>query len=277
MDTNIASTDGGNGAAPAAPVENTAWHSSFDQETSGWLENRGLTKLDEKSAIPELVKGFRNAEKYIGTPAEKLIRVPDWDKADKVELDQIYTKLGRPNDPKEYNLQVPDGQSREFADWAQGIFHEAGLSSRQAAAITNKWNEYIQGFQSGEAESKAAAMKDQEANLRNEWGSAYDKYDSIAANAINSLGLKDTQLAAIRDSLGFDGAMKLFASIGEKIGEAEYVTGESRGSNGPMTPNQAVSKISQLQQDKEWVSKYLAGNSEAKAEMQRLMRMAYPE
>ena len=267
----------GHGAAPAAaPEVQTSWHSGFDQETSGWLENRGLTKLDEKSAIPELVKGFRNAEKYIGTPADKLLKIPDWDKADKVELDQIYSKLGRPNDPKEYNLPVPEGFTHDFADWAKGTFHEAGLSARQASAVTAKWNEYVAGIMEGDDASKAQAMKDQEAGLRNEWGDAYDKYDSMAANAINSLGVKDNQLAALRDSLGFDGAMKMFANIGEKIGEAQYVSGEGRGGNGPMTPAQAVSKISQLQGDKEWVSKYLAGNVESRNEMERLMKMAYP-
>ena len=274
---NLAPVADGHGAAPAAaPEVQTSWHSGFDQETSGWLENRGLTKLDEKSAIPELVKGFRNAEKYIGTPADKLVKIPDWDKADKVELDQIYSKLGRPNDPKEYNLPVPEGFTHDFADWAKGTFHEAGLSARQASAVTAKWNEYVAGIMEGDDASKAQAMKDQEAGLRNEWGDAYDKYDSMAANAINSLGVKDNQLAALRDSLGFDGAMKMFANIGEKIGEAQYVSGEGRGGNGPMTPAQAVSKISQLQGDKEWVSKYLAGNVESRNEMERLMKMAYP-
>lgn len=279
METQIAPVADGHGAAPvAAPTEgNSAWYGSFDQETSGWLENRGLTKLDEKSAIPELVKGFRNAEKYIGTPAERLVKVPDWDKADKVEIDQVYAKLGRPDDPKGYNLQVPEGQGREFADWAQGIFHEAGLSTRQAAAVTAKWNEYVQGIQQNEQGVKAQSLKDQEAGLRNEWGQAYDKYDAVAANAIESLGLKDQELAALRDTLGFDGAMKLFANIGSKLGEAEFHTGEGRsGSGGPMTPSQAVSKIASLQGDKEWVAGYLAGNVEKRAEMERLMKMAYP-
>jgi hypothetical protein len=277
METNTASADSGNGAAPAAAPESTTWYGSFDQETSGWLENRGLTKLDEKAAIPELVKGFRNAEKYIGTPADKLVKIPDWDKADKVELDQIYQKLGRPNDPKEYKLPVPDGQPRDFADWAEGVFHEAGLSARQAAAVTNKWNEYVGGMVEGETASKQQMLKDQESGLRSEWGQAYDKYDTIAANAITSLGIEDKQLAAIRDSLGFDGAMKLFAKIGEKLGEPDYHSGDSRqGNSGPLTPAQAVSKISALQSDKEWVGKYLAGNVESRAEMERLMKIAYP-
>lgn len=71
--------------------------------------------------------------------------------------------------------------------------------------------------------------------------------------------------------------MKLFANIGSKLGEAEFHTGEGRsGSGGPMTPSQAVSKIASLQGDKEWVAGYLAGNVEKRAEMERLMKMAYP-
>ena len=276
METTAPVADGHGAAPAAAPEVQTSWHSGFDQETSGWLENRGLTKLDEKSAIPELVKGFRNAEKYIGTPADKLVKIPDWDKADKVELDQIYSKLGRPNDPKEYNIQVPDGQPRDYADAAQAKFHEIGLSVRQANALVEWNNGQAQAIIENQSTSKAQAMKDQEAGLRNEWGDAYDKYDSMAANAINSLGVKDNQLAALRDSLGFDGAMKLFANIGEKIGEAQYVSGEGRGGNGPMTPAQAASKLAQLKKDKEWVNKYLAGNAEVNAEMNRLQNISSP-
>lgn len=273
-----ASADGGNGVAqPAAPVQNETWYGGFDQETTGWLENRGLTKLDEKSALPELVKGFRNAEKFVGAPADKLVRIPDWDKADKVELDQVYSKLGRPNDPKEYNIPIPDGQPGDMADWARNVFHEAGLSKRQAEMVASKWNELGANLSQHDTQAKQQGWKDQEAKLRTEWGNAYDKNDSIAARTIDSLGLKENQLAALRDSLGFDGAMKMLASIGEKLGEADFVSGEGSSSNGPMTPAQAVSRIAQLRGDKEWVTKYVAGNVEVRNEMERLMKMAYPE
>lgn len=272
-----ASADGGNGAAPAAAPENSSWFGGFDQETVGWLENRGLTKLDDKAALPELVKGFRNAEKFVGAPADKLIRVPDWDKADRSEIDQVFNKLGRPEDPKGYNIPIPEGSPTEMADWARGVFHEAGLSQRQAELVASKWNELGAAMGQQSEQVKQQTMKDQEAKLRMEWGSAYEKYDSVAARAIDSLGLQGDQLAAIRDSLGFDGAMKLFASIGEKLGEADFVSGSSGSTTGPMTPAQAVSRISQLQGDRDWVAKYIAGNAEARNEMERLMRMAYPE
>ena len=270
------SADGGNGAATgAAPVG--TWHSGFDTETAGWLENRGLTKLDEKAAIPELVKGFRNAEKFIGAPADKLLRLPDFDKADKVELDQFYNKLGRPQDPKDYNIKVPEGVPTEFSDWAKGMFHEAGVNSRQAEQITAKWNEYVSGAEGQSKEAQQQQVKDQEASLKHEWGDAYDKQMSIAKNAATSIGMTSEKVDKLQTALGYDGVMKMMADIGAKIGESGFVSGDSSTSfNGALTPAQAVSKISVLQGDKDWTAKYLAGNAEARAEMTRLQAMAYP-
>lgn len=278
----IASADGGNGAVSGAIESSVApasgnWYSSFDTETSGWLENRGLTKLDEKAAIPELVKGFRNAEKYIGTPADKLLRLPDWDKADKAELDQFYNKIGRPNDPKDYNIQVPDGFPTDVAESARTKFHEIGLNSRQADALI-KWNDEMiaQSVENGSAAQQQQA-RDQEASLRAEWGHAYDKQIATAKHAAASIGLTADKIDALEMALGYDGVMKMMVEIGGKIGEASYISGSGTTQLGPMTPAQAVTKLASLRDDKAWVSSYMNGNAEARNEMDRLMRMAYPE
>lgn len=270
----------GNGAptqeAPAnAPAQDSSWYSGFDQETVGWLENRGLTKVEPNEALKNLTTGFRNAEKYIGTPVDKLLRIPDFDKAERSELDQFYSKIGRPTDPKEYGLAVPEGQPREFADWAQGVFHEAGLSKRQSAIVAEKWNAYMAGAQEQDGQKYQQSIKDQEAGLRHEWGAAYDKNLGAAKNAAKSLGFDGQKVDALEKALGYDGLMKMMADIGGKIGESEYITGDS-GSSGPMTPSQAQAKLTQLRGDSEWVNKYMNGNTEAKAEMERLIKMAYP-
>jgi hypothetical protein len=44
-----------------------------------------------------------------------------------------------------------------------------------------------------------------------------------------------------------------------------------------MTPDAAKNQISSLQGDREWASKYINGNADARAEMSRLMALAYPE
>jgi hypothetical protein len=280
-DTTGASVSGGNGeAAPitSSPAPGTVpttsepaatWYSGFDQETLGWMENRGLTKMDQNKALEAAINGHRNAEKYMGVPADKLARIPDWEKADKVELDQFFGKLGRPSSPNDYKLPLPEGSSPEFAKEASTWFHEAGLNERQANAVVTKWNDYVQSITVRETETAQSKFQEQEASLKREWGAAFEQEVGFAKNATRALGLNEQQVSALENALGFDGLLKMMNSIGKKTGEAKFVTGES-STNGPMTPAQAKARIDTLRNDKEWVNKYLSGNVDARAEMERL-------
>jgi len=274
--------DGGANTGAASVDTGTSdqsWYAGFDEDTQGWMENRGLTKLDPTAALENAVKGFRNAEKYVGTPHEKLLTLPDFDKADKVELDQFYTKLGRPSDANGYELQVPEGQPTEFADFAKTMFHEAGLTDRQAKVINEKWNDYVAGQGESQVEQYQENLKQQDAALRKEWGEAYDDQIDKAKSAAREFGLQENQIDAMEKALGFDGLMKFMSNIGSKLGEDTFITGgNSNGDfNGKLTPAGAQARIKQLQGDKDWSSKYIAGNIEARAEMEKLMKAAYPD
>ena len=264
---------------PAAPPAEKQWFDGYDQETKGWMESRGMTKLEPLAALDNAIKGFRNAEKYMGVPHERLARIPEWDKADKTELDAFYNKLGRPADPKGYDIKLPDGVPRDYADAAAGKFHEIGLTPQQARALVEWNNQYGQEAASKVAEAQKAAVAEQEKNLRRDWGMAYDKNDAMAGDAIRRMsekvGFSDGDLQKLTNAIGFDKAMKMFAEIGSTMTEDTYV--DSSGvSFAPKTPNAAQAKISQLRQDREFSAKLLAGNAQAKAEWDRLHEMAYP-
>lgn len=266
--------DTGAQAAPTTSAENTSWYSSFDTDTVGWLENRGLTKLDSNAALPEVIKGFRNAEKYIGTPAESLIKLPKADAPDEA-WNEVYTKLGRPSDPKEYSLPIPDGIDPAYAESAKAKFHEIGLTARQAKALAEWNNEYV-GKQVGNQEQQyKTAVAEQTNALKAEWGQAFDQNVNIAKRAAQEFGVDAATIDRMEAAMGFDGVMKFFNAIGSKVGEHSFVDGESQGFNGGMTPNAAQSRIRQLQNDGEFVKKYIAGNVEARTEMERLHKLAY--
>src|SRR5690606_20395400 len=53
------------------------WYSSYDEDTRGWLENRGLTKKSRDEAVPELIKGFRNAERKFNAPTSRVVVLPE--------------------------------------------------------------------------------------------------------------------------------------------------------------------------------------------------------
>jgi hypothetical protein len=112
--------------------------------------------------------------------------------------------------------------------------------------------------------------------LKREWGQAYDQEIGMAKYAAKALGLLPEKIDKLVGSLGFSDLMRTMANIGKRIGEDKFVSGDSNGGNGVLTPAGAQARIKQLQGDKEWTAKYLSGNIQTRAEMERLMQFAYP-
>ena len=282
MDIINPSSDGNGaaaGVAPAAPAADVntnpaAWYEGMDSESLGWLENRGVTKMNEREAIKNLTNGFRNAEKFIGAPAEKLLKIPDFNKASQDELSAFYGKLGRPESPDKYELEVPEGQPEDFANWAKEKFHGLGLNSTQAKTLSQEWNKYVAGIKESTEQASQIKAKEDDAALRREWGNAYDNQLNMSKNAAKNLGVTAEMLDKLEAAMGYGDTMRFMAKIGQKFGEAEYV-GSGDGQSGPSTPQSAQARIASLKGDKEWVTKYLSGNIDAKAEMERLMKQAY--
>lgn len=278
-DTTAPVATDGQGAAPSVapaaaatpPSAAPEWLAGAPEDISAFVQTKGW-----KTPVDAL-ESYRNLEKYMGTPADRLARIPEWDKADKSEIDAFFGKLGRPSDPKEYKLPVPEGADPAFATAAAAKFHELGLTAKQAQALAEWNNNYATEAQAKMTESYQQTVAAQEAELKREWGSAYDQNVIAAKGAAAQLGLDAQKIDALERVLGFDGLMKMMADVGSKIGEDKFVSGQSQAPGfGAMTPAQAKAKIDALGADQGWVAKYLAGNAEARAEMERLQKFAYP-
>lgn len=272
-DTGANAPDGANASTGQTSTQSGSWYSSYDTDTVGWLENRGLTKLEPTAALPEVIKGFRNAEKYIGTPAEQLIRVPKAD-APNDAWNDVYNKLGRPSDAKEYQLPIPDGADPAFADWAKGQFHELGLTKTQGEKLASKWNEYVGSIGEQQTAQYQNSVAEDTNSLKAEWGQAFDQNIKVARQAANSFGVDVATIDKLEQAMGFAGVMKFFNNLGSKIGEDSFVSGDSNSSN-VMTPKGAEARIKALMSDPDFSTKYLSGQVEAREEMSRLHKMAY--
>lgn len=265
-------------APAAAPAASGKWYEplGFDADTVGWMENRGLTGMDATEATKNAINGFRNAEKFLGVPKDQLLRMPNFEKAEATELNEFWGKLGKPADPKDYGIKVPDGQPTDYADFMAQAMHAAHVPKGMAEALVKANEGYLAKMAEAQQAAKVDANKAQVETLKKEWGEAHDAQLGLAKNAAAELGVTEAHLDALQDVLGYDGTMKFFASIGEKFSEPQFHSGNGGDSSGPMTPTKAQARIKELQGDKEWAAKYLAGNTEARAEMERLMRAAYP-
>jgi hypothetical protein len=260
--------------APAATATPAAWHSSFDDDTKGWLGNRGLDKLDSEKALPELVKTARNAEKLLGVPADQVLRMPK--DGDPAATRTILQRLGLPEKADQYEIPVPEGDKGEFAKTAAAWFHEAGLTKAQAKVVAEKWNAHVGGLSQAEAAAAATRMAENESALKKEWGPAYEARLAAAGQIATKLGLDLAAADVLREKLGAAGLAKFVFGLGEKLGEAQFVTGDGGDFGGLMSPAQANAKINELRGNKEWTARYLAGGKPEMEEMRKLQALANP-
>lgn len=252
-------------AAPAPAPAAGSWYDSIeDGDLKGYVQNKGW-----KDPV-ELANGYRNLEKLLGGEKVPLPKGAD----DAEGWSRVYDALGRPKSADEYSLAVPEGGSPEFAKAAAGKFHELGLSKTQAEALTTWYNEQAQTQISGMQQAQAAKVEQDMQALRGEWGQAWDENVELGRRAARQFGLDAGKLEALENAFGTGEMLKFMSKIGRGLTEHTFEGGRSTNSFG-MTPEAAKQRINALREDRDFTSKYLAGNTDARSEMQRLMEVAY--
>lgn len=255
--------------------EQQGWSAGLDEEHRQWVGGMGLDKLPEKDALVKLATGYRAAEKKLGVPADQLLRIPGAD-AKPEEWRQVWSKLGAPETPDGYELKAPDGQPDTFAKTAAAWFHEHGVPKAAAAGIAAKWNAYTAEAAAAQEAQLAAKADAEVAALRAEWGAEADRNIELARRVRRAAGLSTEEAIAMERSLGVSRAAKVFAELGKAMGEHRFADGGGTASFG-MSPEGARARIADLRKDQQWMSAYLAGDADKKAEWTRLFKVAYPE
>ena len=255
------------GATSATAPTSTGnwWDNIEDSDLKGYVANKGWKDSTE------LARGYQNLEKLLGS--EKL-PMPKGD--DDVEgWNKLYTKLGRPETPEGYGIKAAEGQDPTLANAAASKFHELGLTEKQGQALTNWWAEQSQGLLDAQSAAQAQSAEQAIAELKNEWGNKYDENVELGRRAAREYGLDADALGKIEGALGTKGLLDLMAKIGRGQGEAEFI-GQGKTSFG-MSPEAARARIQSLKGDAEWTQRYLKGDADARAELERLHRLGYPE
>jgi hypothetical protein len=254
--------DGGNSTPPASGT----WYDKFeDQELKGYVQNKGWKDPSE------LAVGYKNLEKLLG--GEKLPMPKGAD--DKEGWARVYDAMGRPKTAEEYKLPVPEGDPGNFAKAAAGKFHELGISQTQAEQLATWWNETQQGQMAQQQQLSTQKVEQELSSLKGEWGQAWDENINLGSRAAKEFGLDQAKLSAIEQAMGTGEMLKFMAKIGRGLTEHNFEGGNTTQGFG-MTPAAAKERISALQADKDFSSKYLSGNADAQAEMRKLMGIAYP-
>ena len=204
------------------PITNS-WKDSISEE---FRQDPNIAKFTE---IDALAKSYINATRMIG---QDKVAIPNENSTDD-QWQEVYGKLGRPESPDKYKLEansdvVPldEGAIKQFAENA----HQLGLNNKQAQGILEFYKNSMEGSVQQARIDTETAQANAEAELRKEWGRAYDdnikKAGSVAKANMNpqilDMELKDgTRLGDHPE------VIKGFANIANILSEDKLVGTES--------------------------------------------------
>ena len=231
-------------------------------------------------SVESMAKSYVSAQRMVGLDK---IAVPTEHSTDE-EWTQVYDKLGRPETPGGYDLQmnnVPEGleANPQLVDWFAGTAHEIGLTPKQAQALADKYNVMAgEVEQSPDDQALQADAKEQEGirSLQKEYGRAFDTKIGTAKAVLSQYGGDDLLGLKLDDgtSLASNPALvRTLVNIGDfmqgKLGEDTLRDAKTGGN--AMTPADAQRELSQIQvQGGPYWDQMHPGHSAAVAESLRL-------
>lgn len=258
--------------APAA----TPWHQGIDADVLGTWQNRGLDLSDPKIPAVEMTKAYREAERFLGHPKDKLLRLPTND-TDPAAWRGVYERLGAPKDAKDYGLETlkySDGDPLEpaLADSLRAAFHARGVSKDAALDIAKAVMKEAESEGQAQATERAAQQANEVAKLDALWGAKKNENMLTAMNGARRLGVSPEQVKAMEENpkLGLAFTAEFFRKLGASTNEDTFVEG-GKASGSPATAEAAKSRLADLKSDSEWRGRYLKGEAKEVREFKNLM------
>lgn len=177
-------TPNANVAPDTTPVAQTT--PQFSQDVQDLMSKKGWKTVDD------LATGYRNIEKFSGSPADRQVIWPK-DEKDEAGWNSIYNKLGRPEKVDGYEFKNETGIEIDPESYKafQALAHKEGISKK---TFNSLMNEHLKVFQSLDAKSKE--MKAQEFEkcdkaLKDKWKENWENNTGKALKMADQLKVKE--------------------------------------------------------------------------------------
>jgi len=264
--------------APPAPPAAPWYEGKADAETIGWLQNKGWDKDPVVTAI-EASKARREAERFLGTPPEQLLRLPK-DPTDEAGWNAVRQRLGAPKEAKEYDfstVKFADGTELDqaFTDRMRNALHKAGTPKDAAPGVVKEVVSFMDAADKAEADARAATQQAERAALQQEWGNnaEFNRLTAMqgARRAVGNDEKAAQVISAMEQAMGYKATMEFWRKIGSATSEDTFV--ESGQGGNPVTMNGARARVQELKSDPDWVARYLKGSQKEVQEMNNLIQL----
>src|SRR5262245_16799095 len=206
---------GANGAG--APAWYEAKEYGFDDDSKRFIAGKNFP--DAKTAMRSHME------------ADKLARernVLERPAPDKLNEGKGWSELGWIEDAGKYLLKQPEKlppgitYSGDFFDMMRKAAHDARVPLPAAQKIHDATWAYMLECATKLNAADAKAKADLDGALHNEWGGDYNHKSGVARRAMAAFNPDPSDTALIGRLMGEPALVKMFASIGERIGEASF-------------------------------------------------------
>lgn len=237
--------DGGNATTTTTQTTTTQTEPVHVPE---WLKGVDEALVNEPSVknikdLNSLVKSYVSAQKFVG--ADKVV-LPKKD-ASAEQWNEFFRKVGLPESEDKYELKKADKSSIDdefYGSFRKSAF-EAGILPHQAQKLLSSF----EGLATTNTEKMVAHAKQisegQIAELKQEWGEAYDRKLGIIKETVDKFG-GDELRKTLRDAglASHPAIAKLFVEIGESLLE------KSPKGMDPRTPAETNKSIEEIMADR---------------------------
>lgn len=276
MQDDQGSVDAGNPTETETQSQETETHTDApwygkldDPDLQAWAANKNF------AAPVEALNSYRNLEKMFGADKAGRTVVMPGEKAEQQELDDFYNKLGRPEAPDKYEIDLPADADSDFVNWFKTSSHKTGLSAAQAKTMAAEYQAYMSARMEAQTNEQTQQENTEKQALMTKWGAAYDANLAKADAVLAQLGVSNEQILKMKDGWGAAMTAEFFADLHTKIGEGTLVIPDGKTNtafNNPMSPAEAENKINELKSDAKWTEQYLAGSPSHVAQMENLQQ-----
>ena len=249
--------------------------------SSDWKQSlpediRNTQVIEQTKDVESLASQLVNSQKMLGG------RIPIPQSDDKDGWNEVYTKLGRPEDANGYEFKAPEGVQLDdnLENWFKQAAHESNLTKSQANALYEKWNNMAVDVGQQHQQASEDALRNAKESLDKEWGNASEQNLSIAKKAISEFGGNELREYLDSSGLGNNPELIKFAHrVGKELLE-DHAIGDGRD-NLTLTPSEAQMKIADVMNNPNHLyhpsNAMKPGHQQAVDDMQKLFQMAHPE
>lgn len=241
-------------------------------------DNPSLRSIND---IPSLAKSYVHAQSLVG--ADKVVLPKD--NSSQEDWNNFFSKLGRPGKPEDYKLGRPESFPEQYYDNDMNqhmlkVFHETGLSERQAKNLHAKYMEYVNTRLTQTTQQQQQQSEQAIAALKQQYGADFNVRVAAAQRAIQRFGSPELVSYLDKSGLGNNPELiKLFSNVGMSLTESR-ADGSGDSSFGGVSPTQAQAELDQLRADKDFIKqltdKSVLGHKEAAKKWQQLHAIAFP-